>query len=126
MRKTLLIALITALAGCASNNDKQQQLELLASNRASLLAAELPIEQGPLSIMRASSRGSTIEIMMIFNDDAPGTVTTQQLLNNSMAQYCFNENVRRNLDVGLSYRLKIRNSRGQLIVDQMVDASQCK
>ncbi|MGL6313699.1 GspS/AspS pilotin family protein [Vibrio sp. WXL103] len=126
MRKTLLIALITALAGCASSNDKQQQLELLASNRASLLAAELPIEQGPLSIMRASSRGSTIEIMMIFNDDAPGTVTTQQLLNNSMAQYCFNENVRRNLDVGLSYRLKIRNSRGQLIVDQMVDASQCK
>lgn len=126
MRKTLLIALITALAGCASSNDQQQQLELLASNRASLLAAELPIEQGPLSIMRASSRGSTIEIMMIYNDDAPGTVTTQQLLKKTMLQYCFNENVRRNLDVGLSYRLKIRNSRGQLIVDQMVDASQCK
>ncbi|CAM4339366.1 GspS/AspS pilotin family protein [Vibrio agarivorans] len=126
MRKALSIALMILLSGCASNDDKQKQLEMLASNRASLLSSELPIEHGPLSIMRASSSGTTIEIMIIYNDDAPGAISTQRLLNATMSHYCSDEAVRKNMDVGLTYRLKIRNSRGQLMVDQMIDETQCQ
>ncbi|MDR9825665.1 GspS/AspS pilotin family protein [Vibrio sp. FNV 38] len=125
MYKVLSIALALILVGCASSDEQQKQLELLASNRASVLSAELPIEYGPLSIMRASSSASTIEIMMIYNDDAPGAISTQRLLDATMGFYCSDEAVRSNLDVGLTYRLKIRNSRGQLMVDQVIDATQC-
>ncbi len=56
MKKLLCLFLaFGALAGCSSSNDNQRQLELMASNRAGVLSAGLPLEYGPLQIMRVSS-----------------------------------------------------------------------
>lgn len=119
-----LVFLVTA--GCSSNNDQQRQLELIAKNRASVLSAELPLEYGPLSIMQANAKGTTIEMMMIYNDDVKGAKSFQQVLNSSIKSYCGNQDVITNLEVGLSYRIKMRNSRGQLIVDQIINHATCE
>lgn len=114
------------IAGCSSTSSEQQrQLTLLAANRANLIASELPLEAGPLSIMRASSNGSTVEIMMVYNADAPGAKPVAQVLNNSINTYCTNPDTKANLEVGLSYRIKMRNSRGQLITDEVVTLERC-
>lgn len=127
MRARLASALLFAsfLMGCASDGNQQRQLELLASNRASLLAAELPLEAGPLSIMRASSKGTTIEIMMVYNQEQQGAKPLQQVLNTSITRYCTNKDIKANLDAGLSYRIKMRNSRGQLMADKFVSQETC-
>ncbi|ANS85787.1 GspS/AspS pilotin family protein [Vibrio scophthalmi] len=127
MRARLASALLLAsfLMGCASDGNQQRQLELLASNRASLLAAELPLEAGPLSIMRASSKGTTIEIMMVYNQEQQGAKPLQQVLNTSITRYCTNKDTKANLDAGLSYRIKMRNSRGQLMADEFVSQETC-
>lgn len=127
MRARLASALLLAsfLMGCASDGNQQRQLELLASNRASLLAAELPLEAGPLSIMRASSKGTTIEIMMVYNQEQQGAKPLQQVLNTSITRYCTNKDTKANLDAGLSYRIKMRNSRGQLMADELVSQETC-
>lgn len=129
MKLKIALAALSAvlLAGCASpEGDKQRQLELLASNRASLLASELPMEAGPLSIMRASAKGPFIEIMMVYNQDAKGAKPIQQVLRQSINTYCTNTDTKSNLDVGLGYRLKMRNSRGQLMVDEIVTKQTCQ
>ncbi|WP_260259216.1 GspS/AspS pilotin family protein [Vibrio intestinalis] len=127
MRKNILLAaLIAATAvGCASNSDEQKQLELLANNRASILAAELPIEAGPLSIMRANAKGSTIEIMMVYNEEQKGAKSLNQVLSASKHYYCTNEDTKQNLAAGLSYRIKMRNSRGQLTADEFISEASC-
>ncbi|EGU36623.1 GspS/AspS pilotin family protein [Vibrio scophthalmi] len=127
MRARLASALLLAsfLMGCASDGNQQRQLELLASNRASLLAAELPLEAGPLSIMRASSKGTTIEIMMVYNQEQQGAKPLQQVLTTSITRYCTNKDTKANLDAGLSYRIKMRNSRGQLMADEFVSQETC-
>ena len=125
IRLTLGILLIAGLAGCASDGNQQRQLELLASNRASLLSTELPLEVGPLSIMRASSKGTTIEIMMVYNQDQRGAKPLKQVLNHSITRYCTDNDTKANLDAGLSYRIKMRNSRGQLMVDEFVSKGTC-
>ncbi|WP_059122688.1 GspS/AspS pilotin family protein [Vibrio sp. MEBiC08052] len=126
MRKICIaVGLSAVLIGCSSHSE-QKQLELLATNRASILHAELPIKSGPLSIMRASSKGNVIEIMMIYNDDAPKAKSTQSLLTQSIQSYCANTETKSNLDAGLAYRIKIRNTRGQLIIDQLIDHNTCK
>ncbi|MGF1720534.1 GspS/AspS pilotin family protein [Vibrio kyushuensis] len=127
MRRFLIGCLVSlTLLGCSSNAEQQRHLELLANNRASVLSAELPLEHGPLSIMRANAKGTTIEIMMVYNDDARGAKPIQQVINMSINSYCENPEVKSNLEVGISYRIKMRNSRGQLVIDQYIDNSTCK
>ncbi|GAB2663362.1 GspS/AspS pilotin family protein [Vibrio panuliri] len=124
IRTFACLLVIASLAGCASNSE-QQQLELLAKNRASLLSGELPLEAGPLSIMRANAKGSTIEIMMVYNQDQAGAKPIEQVMNNGLNYYCSNQETKANLDAGLSYRLKMRNTRGQLMLDQFVTKQSC-
>lgn len=121
-----VIALSTMLAACSSPDaEKQRHLELLADNRASLLSSELPLEAGPLSIMRATAKGTTIEIMMVYNDEARGAKPTSQVLKQSIHTYCVNPDTKNNLEVGISYRIKMRNSRGQLMADELVTHDRC-
>jgi len=127
MKKNILLAALIAAsaAGCASNSDEQKQLELLANNRASILSAELPIEAGPLSIMRANAKGSTIEIMMVYNEEQKGAKSLNQVLSASKHYYCTNKDTKQNLAAGLSYRIKMRNSRGQLTADEFISEASC-
>ncbi|SHF06192.1 Type II secretion system (T2SS) pilotin, S protein [Vibrio gazogenes DSM 21264] len=120
----IAVGLSTLLIGCSSHSE-QKQLELLAANRASILHAELPIKSGPLSIMRASSKENVIEIMMIYNNDAPKAKSTKSLLTQSIKSYCANTETKSNLDAGLAYRIKIRNTRGQLMIDQLINQATC-
>lgn len=114
------------IVGCSSTSaEKERHLTQLAQNRANLLASELPLEAGPLSIMRASSKGSNVEIMMVYNADAPGAKPAATVLSNSINAYCTSADTKANLEVGLSYRIKMRNSRGQLIADEMVTLERC-
>ncbi len=113
------------LAGCSSTGEQNKQLELLASSRAQLLSSQLPIESGPLSIMRASAQQNVIELMMIYNSDVESAPSFNSLVNNSVSKYCSDKQTRANLDAGLAYRIKIRNPRGQLIVDKLVSKSDC-
>ncbi|MEH0665767.1 GspS/AspS pilotin family protein [Vibrio scophthalmi] len=122
----LLGLMVMTLAGCSSNAEKQRNLELLAENRASVLSAELPLEAGPLSILRASASGTTIEIMMVYNTDARGAKPASQLLNQSINVYCTNPDTKANMEVGLSYRIKIRNTRGQLMIDELITLQRCQ
>ncbi|NAW67925.1 type II secretion system pilot lipoprotein GspS-beta [Vibrio sp. V27_P1S3P104] len=128
MKKSLLgitSLMFILLSGCSSTGDQQKHLELLAANRASVLNAELPIEQGPLNIMRASSKGTMIEMMMIYNIDQQGAQSLTQVIENSVQRFCSSTDIRANLDAGISYRLQVRNPRGQLMVDQIVTKTQC-
>lgn len=122
----LLSMLVTLLVGCSSAEmEKQQHLSMVAENRANLLASELPIELGPLSILRATANQTTIEIMMVYNQDAKGAKPIGQVLNTSILAYCNNPDTKKNLDVGLSYRIKMRNSRGQLMADEIITSQRC-
>lgn len=113
------------ITGCASDNNAQEQLALLAKTRASVISSELPVEQGPLSIMRASAAGTTIEMMMIYNQDDANAIPLKQLLASSKQQFCVNKTLRENLDAGLSYRIKIRDTRGKLLIDESISKQQC-
>ena len=75
--------------------------------------------------MRASSKGTTIEIMMVYNQEQQGAKPLQQVLNTSITRYCTNKDTKANLDAGLSYRIKMRNSRGQLMADEFVSQETC-
>lgn len=120
-----LATVLAVLAGCSSSAQQQKHLELLADNRAQLLSSELPLEAGPLSIMRASAKGTTIEIMMVYNQDAQGAKPTSAVLNYSINTYCSNPAIKTNLDAGLTYRIKMRNTRGQLMADELISAQRC-
>lgn len=123
-----LIAVSTlALSGCASKTEQQQrQLELIASNRAGVLSAELPLEYGPLSIMSAKANGTVIEIMMVYNQDATGAKPLKEVMHDTINSYCVTPEITRNLDIGIDYQIKMRNSRGQLAVDQMITKQTCE
>lgn len=122
----LALTCLAVLAGCSSTAERDKNLGLLASNRASILNAELPLEHGPLNIMRATASGSVVEMMMVYNTDHPGAKPADQVLENSITSFCNNDDIRDNLDVGVSYRIKMRNTRGQLMVDQMVTEDNCQ
>jgi hypothetical protein len=117
---------ISALAGCSANDDQQRQLELMASNRAGMLSAGLPLEYGPLKIMRISSNKNVVEMMMIYNQDAPDAKPLNQVLSTSVYKYCHSEQVRNQINMGLMYRFKVRNARGQLVVDELVSQQSCE
>ncbi|PFG45791.1 type II secretion system (T2SS) pilotin (S protein) [Vibrio sp. ES.051] len=126
MKKLLCLFLVfAALIGCSSNNDVQRQLELMASNRAGVLSAGLPLKYGPLQIMRVSSNKNVVEMMMIYNDGALGAKPLDQVLNTSIYTYCSAPEIRKQIDMGLMYRIKVRNSRGQLMADELVSGQTC-
>lgn len=127
MLKQIMYAalVISALAGCSSTDEKERQLELMASNRAGVLSAGLPIEYGPLKVMRISSTKNVVEMMMIYNTDAKDAKPVNALIATSIAQYCQDSTVRNQLDMGLVYRIKIRNSRGQLLTDELITTQSC-
>ncbi len=127
MKKLLCCFLaIGALAGCTSSDDKQRQLELMASNRAGMLSAGLPLEQGPLQIMRVSSNKNVVEMMMIYNEGALGAKPLSQVINSSIYTFCHSPDIRQQIDMGLMYRVKVRNSRGQLVADELISEQSCK
>ena len=97
----------------------------MASNRAGVLSAGLPLEYGPLKILRISPNKNVVEMMMIYNDDALGAKPLNQVVNTSIYTYCNTPAVREQIDMGLMYRIKIRNSRGQLIADELVSEQTC-
>ncbi len=111
----LSTALIAALAACSSGANKERQTEAIATHRATVLSNQLPIEHGPLSIMQAKAKGKVIEIMMIYNG-------TKAL---SAQALCFNKEISANLEHGVMYDIKIRNPRGQLLIDQLVSQKSC-
>ncbi|MDN3679898.1 GspS/AspS pilotin family protein [Vibrio tapetis subsp. quintayensis] len=124
---SILLSLMAVLlvSGCASNNDKQKTINLVAEQRASILSAGLPIEYGPLNIMRANAKEGIVEILMIFNaDDAPQS--SKQLMSHAVDYYCSSKEVKGNMEIGVKYRLMLRNPRGQLLIDQMVTKDTCK
>ncbi|WP_333705021.1 GspS/AspS pilotin family protein [Vibrio hepatarius] len=126
LKLSALVLAGTILSGCSSSAEKQRHLELLADNRAGLLAAELPLEAGPLSILRATAKSTTIELMMVYNQDAPGAKPISEVLKRSIQTYCTNKDTKSNLEVGLSYRIKMRNSRGQLLIDELITQKTCE
>lgn len=75
--------------------------------------------------MRANAKASTIEIMMVYNDDAKGAKPTAQVLRQSIQTYCTTPDTKNNLEVGISYRIKMRNSRGQLMADELITDQRC-
>lgn len=128
MKKWIIGSLAAlVLAGCSSSDqDQQRQLEMMAQHRAGVLSAGLPIEYGPLKVMRVLAKNTVIEIMMIYNQDAQGAKPLNQVLQTSVNSYCTNSEVRSNLDMGLAYNIKIRNTRGQLMVEQLISKQTCE
>ena len=106
--------------------EEQRQLEMMAQHRAGVLSAGLPIEYGPLSVMRVLAKNTVIEIMMIYNQDAKGAKPLNQVVDMSVNSYCTNSEVRANLDMGLAYNIKIRNTRGQLMVEKLISKETCQ
>ena len=98
----------------------------MAQHRAGVLSAGLPIEHGPLSVMRVLAKNTVIEIMMIYNQDAKGAKPLKQVVDMSLNSYCTNSEVRANLDMGLAYNIKIRNTRGQLMVEKLISKDTCQ
>ncbi len=115
----LLALAAVLLAGCASSRqDKQRQLEMMAQHRAGVLSAGLPIEVWPtVSHACACEKHRDWDHMMIYNQDAKGAKPLNQVVDMSVNSFCTNSEVRANLDMGLAYNIKIRNTRGQLMVE---------
>ncbi|MEZ9564624.1 GspS/AspS pilotin family protein [Vibrio artabrorum] len=128
MKKWIIVSVAVALlSGCASaEREQQRQLEMMAQNRAGVLSAGLPIEYGPLSIMRVLAKSTVIELMMIYNQDAKGAKPLNQVVEMSVNSYCTNSEVRSHLDMGLAYNIKIRNTRGQLMIDKLITKQTCQ
>ncbi len=63
---------------------------------------------------------------MVYNADEKNAKPIDQVLATSIKTFCSNKNIRTNLDVGLSYRIKMRNSRGQLMVDELITQDTCE
>ncbi|NRF28147.1 GspS/AspS pilotin family protein [Vibrio coralliilyticus] len=120
----ILIAVSALNIGCSSS-EPRAQLKLLAESRANLLSTQLPLEYGPLSIMSAQSHGAIIELIFIYNETSEGAKPTKIVLYNSLHAYCNSPDTKNNLDLGISYRIKVRNSRGQLIADELITKQRC-
>ncbi len=125
LNRFIVILLSLFIFACSSSGNEEKQLELLAMNRAGVISSGLPIEVGPLHIMRASANKNVVEIMMIYNSDSKGAKPIKQVLEQSIRSYCSDKTTLTNLDIGLMYRIKIRNPRGQLMVDQLIDKNTC-
>ncbi|MGJ7093746.1 type II secretion system pilot lipoprotein GspS-beta [Vibrio hannami] len=120
----VLLMLGSSLLACSSSGEKEAQLEAIASHRAQILSAGLPIEHGPLTVMQAKASGKVINILMIFNT-ANGQLP-QNLLEKSTQYYCSNNEIKTNLEQGISYEITIKNSRGQTLVEHPVSKASCE
>ncbi|MGN2616510.1 GspS/AspS pilotin family protein [Aliivibrio fischeri] len=123
MKKILLTAISAIiLSGCASN-EQQQEIEMLADYRASVLASVLPLEMGQLTLLQAKAKQGVVEMM--FLDGGNGEISTNQIIENSITTFCKDKEVRPVLDKGVTYRYIIRNSRGQKQNDIIVNEQSC-
>ncbi|WP_261817220.1 GspS/AspS pilotin family protein [Vibrio gallicus] len=124
--KKLLLVLFAGslIAGCASSDEKQKALELKADRRADILASSLPITYGPLTIASAKSKNSTVIIEMLYNQS--GNKPANQLIDSAATYYCSSKEVRASMDEGVNYAIKIRNNRGQLVVEKVITSDSCK
>ncbi|WP_063654828.1 GspS/AspS pilotin family protein [Aliivibrio fischeri] len=122
--KKILLTTISAiiLSGCASN-EQQQEIEMLADYRASVLASVLPLEMGQLTLLQAKAKQGVVEMM--FLDGGNGEISTNQIIENSITTFCKDKEVRPVLDKGVTYRYIIRNSRGQKQNDIIVNEQSC-
>ena len=124
MRIALIASITFTFLGCVSQGKQEKQLEILAANRASLIQSELPVKvSNMISIMRASAYGETIEIMMICHSSSEDL---EQILMQGVQSYCSDKVTITNLDIGLVYRIKVRNSRGKLLSDRVIDKGLCQ
>ncbi|KAB2826443.1 GspS/AspS pilotin family protein [Aliivibrio finisterrensis] len=123
MKKIILTALSSILlSGCASN-EQQQEIEMLADYRASILASNVPLDMGPLTLIQVKEKQGVVE--MVFLDGGNGEVSTTQIIENSITTYCKDQEIRPVLEKGVSYRYLIRNSRGQKQNDILVTEQSC-
>ncbi len=113
------------LLGCSSSDEHERNLELLADNRANLLSASLPLEYGPLNILQATAKGSTVRLSMVYNEDN-AKLSAAQLYQNSVHGLCRDKAIEDNLSIGLRYHIDIRNTRGQVIVSETLTSKSCE
>lgn len=118
------LVLSTGLFACSSTAEKEAKIEAIASHRAQILSAGLPIEHGPLTVMQAKANGMVINILMIYN--SPNGQLPPELLDNSTRYYCTNNEIKTNLEQGISYNITIKNSRGQTLVEHPVSKASCQ
>lgn len=123
MKKLIITALsVLVLSGCASN-EQQQEIEMLADYRASVLASSLPLEMGQLTLIQVKEKQGVVE--MVFLDSGNGEVSTNQIIEHSITTYCGDKEIRPVLQKGVAYRYLIRNSRGQKQNDIFVNEQSC-
>ncbi|MBL4830621.1 MAG: type II secretion system pilot lipoprotein GspS-beta [Aliivibrio sp.] len=124
-KKTILISsLISMLVGCASaETEKRQQLEGLAKYRAGILASDLPIEMGAITMIQAKAKHSTVELHFLEANE--GKISLQKLVDTSENTYCNDQEIRPLLSQGISYRIIVRSNRGQLKVDHQITEQTC-
>ncbi|KEY91639.1 hypothetical protein CF67_11018 [Candidatus Photodesmus blepharus] len=124
-KKRVALLSLALLTACSLSSNNQTQLELIAENRANLLNSKLPLERGLLSIMHVVAKKTTIEISILYNKDVKNTGTLNKILNVSTRNYCQNPDIKKNLNVGIKYLIKIHNNRGRLITEQHIDQNSC-
>ncbi len=124
--KLICLALAaTTLLGCASSSaKKQQQLARKAEARAGILAAGLPVNYGALSIVNAHSKDANIILDMVYSQST--ALSANQLFEKAKDTYCANESITESLEEGMNYQVRIRNSRGQMVVNQMITQNSCQ
>ena len=120
--KILVPAMIAILAGCSSSADKDKQIEAIAKHRADILSTNLPLEHGPLTVMRVRSSGKVVKMMMLYNGQKP----VNELMKSSINFYCTSSEIKTNLDLGVQYQVNIRDPRGKLLLEQMISSQSCK
>ncbi len=113
---------VILFSGCASDTH-QQQVEILADYRASILASSLPIQMAQLTLITVKERQGTVE--MIFLDSETGNISTNQIIDKSVITFCNDKEIRPVLEKGVSYRYIVRNSRGQKKNDMLVNEEVC-
>ncbi|MGF1762754.1 type II secretion system pilot lipoprotein GspS-beta [Aliivibrio kagoshimensis] len=124
-KKAIIVtSLLTTLIGCASADaEKRNHLEALAKYRAGILASDLPIEMGPITMIQAKSKQQTVELHFLEASD--GILSLQQLVDNSETTYCNDSEIRPLLSQGMNYRIVVRSNRGQLKVDHYISEQTC-
>ncbi|WP_375750217.1 type II secretion system pilot lipoprotein GspS-beta [Vibrio sp. HN007] len=119
-----LVVLSTGLFACSSTREQDAKIEAIASHRAQILSAGLPIEHGPLTVMQAKADGKVINMLMIYNSS--NGQLPEGLLDKSTKYYCSNNEIKTNLEQGISYKITIKNSRGQTLVEHPVSQASCE
>lgn len=123
IRNGVLITAIVLTVGCSSQRDQQRELEIQADRRAEILSSGLPVNYGPLSIVRAQAKQNRVIIEMLYADDS--TMPAERLYQQAKKYYCSNSEIKTTLKQGLVYEIRIRNNRGQIAVNEVISESTC-